>query len=84
MHIVAIGWMYVVLMMSIAEESAVAGVMTFFGYGVAPLAIILYIAGARQCKRRRNAEYSRGKPPASDAGNPTREALLSEKAENGN
>ncbi|MFL6719671.1 MAG: hypothetical protein ACJ8G3_25270 [Burkholderiaceae bacterium] len=56
MFIVAIGWMYVVLMMSIAEENAVAGVMTFLLYGLLPVAILLYISGGGKRKRRRIAE----------------------------
>jgi hypothetical protein len=59
MFIVAIGWMYVVLMMSIAEETAVAGVMTFILYGLLPVAILLYISGGGKRKRRRNAEQRR-------------------------
>lgn len=43
MYIVAIAWIYVVLMMSITEPSVVAGIMTLLMYGVLPLAIILYI-----------------------------------------
>lgn len=53
MYIVVIGWMYVVLMMSIAEDSVVAGIMTFLLYGVLPLAIILYLSGGRQRSRNR-------------------------------
>ena len=53
MYIVAIAWIYVVLMMSITEESAVAGVMTFLLYGVLPLTIILYLMGTPQRKRDR-------------------------------
>ena len=53
MHIVAIAWIYVVLMMSITEHSVIAGIMTFLLYGVFPLAIILYVMGAPQRKRRR-------------------------------
>jgi len=57
MYIVTIAWIYVVLMMSITEESVVAGVMTFLLYGVLPLAIILYLMGAPQRRRnRRKAE----------------------------
>jgi hypothetical protein len=59
MFIVAIGWMYVVLMMSIAEENAVAGVMTFILYGLLPVAILLYISGGGKRKRRRIAEQQR-------------------------
>ncbi len=53
MHIVAIAWIYVVFMMSITEHSVIAGVMTFLLYGVLPLAIILYVMGAPQRRRRR-------------------------------
>lgn len=56
MHIVAIGWMYVVIMMSITEASIVAGIMTFLFYGVVPVAIILYLSGAKQRGRRREME----------------------------
>jgi hypothetical protein len=55
MYIVAIGWMYVVLMMSITESSIVAGVMTFLIYGVIPLSIILYLMGTGKRKRNRAA-----------------------------
>jgi biotin transporter BioY len=59
MFIVAIGWMYVVLMMSIAEDTAVAGVMTFILYGLLPVAILLYLSGGGKRKRRRMAEQQR-------------------------
>lgn len=55
MYIVAIAWIYVVFMMSITEETVVAGVMTFALYGILPLTIILYIIGTPQRKRRRAA-----------------------------
>lgn len=53
MYIVAIAWIYVVLMMSITERSVIAGIMTFLLYGVLPVAIILYVMGTPQRKRRR-------------------------------
>ena len=55
MYIVVIAWMYVVLMMSIAEHSFMAGIMTLLMYGVVPLAIILYFAGIPRRKRMRKA-----------------------------
>ena len=51
LYIVAIGWIYVVLMMSVAETSAVAGIATFLFYGVLPLGVILYLMNTP--KRRR-------------------------------
>ena len=53
MYIVAIAWIYVVFMMSITERSVIAGIMTFLLYGVLPVAIILYVMGTPQRKRRR-------------------------------
>lgn len=68
MYIVAIAWIYVVLMMSITEDSVVAGVMTFLLYGVLPLTIILYLMGAPQRKRNRlQAEKLRRAEAAKDA-----------------
>lgn len=51
--IVAIGWIYVVLMMALTEHSFIAGVMTFLLYGVFPLSIVLYLLGTRQRRERR-------------------------------
>lgn len=56
MYIVAIAWLYVVLMMSITERSIVAGVATFLLYGVAPLALFLWLVGTPARRRRREKE----------------------------
>ncbi len=56
MHIAAVGWIYVTLMMAITEETVVAGIMTFFFYGVLPTLIILYVSGSGQRRRRREQE----------------------------
>lgn len=56
MHIVAIGWLYVTVMMAITENSITAGVLTLVFYGLLPVAIILYISGSKQRKRKRDAE----------------------------
>ncbi len=60
MYLTAIAWMYVVLMMAIAEATASNGsvlgaLFTFVLYGVLPLAIVLYVmaAPARRAARRR-------------------------------
>ena len=59
MHIAAVCWSYVVLMMSITEDSVIAGIMTFFLYGVLPVSIILYITGTGGRRRRREQERQR-------------------------
>lgn len=56
MHIAAVGWSYVVLMMAITEDSVTAGIMTLFLYGVLPVSIILYITGSGGRRRRREQE----------------------------
>jgi len=60
MHLVAIAWIYVVLMMAVAEATSTTGtvlgaVFTFLLYGVMPLAIVMYILGAPSRKRARRA-----------------------------
>ena len=68
MYIVAIAWIYVVFMMSITEQTAVAGVMTFLLYGVIPLSIVLYLMGTPKRKRnRQRAEQQRRMLQAKDA-----------------
>jgi hypothetical protein len=59
MHIAAVGWIYVVLMMAITEDSVIAGIMTFFVYGVLPVTIILYITGTGGRRRRREQNSQR-------------------------
>ncbi|MGH8809797.1 MAG: hypothetical protein ACREX0_18140 [Noviherbaspirillum sp.] len=78
MYIVAIAWIYVVLMMSITEQSVIAGIMTFLLYGVLPLVAILYLMGTPQRKRNRlkaekllrdSASASEAPPPQDEDGN---------------
>lgn len=64
MYLVAIAWIYVVLMMSLAEATSTQGtvlgaVFTFVLYGVLPLSIVMYLLGTpmrRQARRRQDAE----------------------------
>lgn len=58
MHIAAVGWIYVVLMMAITEDSVVAGIMTFLFYGVLPVLLILYVTGSGNRRRRRAQEQA--------------------------
>ncbi|GLC94119.1 hypothetical protein Tamer19_35270 [Cupriavidus sp. TA19] len=66
MYIVAIGWLYVALMMAITEHTVVAGVATFVFYGLAPVALVLYIMGT-PARRRRKAQAERAAQAGSDA-----------------
>jgi hypothetical protein len=59
MYLVAIAWMYVVVMMAIAEAfasngSVLGALITFVLYGLLPLSIVMYVlrAPARRSARR--------------------------------
>lgn len=48
MYLVVIGWLYVVLMMAVAEASNTTGsllgaIVTFFLYGLVPVALVVYL-----------------------------------------
>ncbi|TWI69428.1 hypothetical protein IP91_00496 [Pseudoduganella lurida] len=53
MLIVALAWIYVVLLMALTEPTVVAGVMTFLLYCAAPLGILFYVTGGKRRKRQR-------------------------------
>lgn len=57
MYLIAIAWMYVVVMMTITEAASPSGTLlgaffTFVLYGLLPLSILLYILGTPGRKRR--------------------------------
>ena len=56
MYLVIIAWMYVVLMMSVAEATNSSGtvlgaIVTFFLYGVGPAGLLAYLMGTPARKR---------------------------------
>ncbi len=58
MYLVAIAWMYVALMMAIAEAthangSLLGAIITFLLYGVGPLALVMYLMGTPHRRRAR-------------------------------
>jgi len=61
MYLVAIGWMFVVVLMAAAEAmspvgSVLGALITLLLYGVLPLSIVLYVMGAPMRRRARQAE----------------------------
>ena len=64
MYLVVIAWMYVVLMMSVAEATSTTGtilgaVVTFVLYGVGPVTLVVYLMGAparNSAIKKRNAQ----------------------------
>ncbi|MGH6648998.1 hypothetical protein [Aquabacterium sp.] len=94
MWIVAIAWMFVVLLMTVAEAvspvgSVLGAIMTFLLYGVGPLSLVMYLLGTpmrRRARRAREAAADAASSPAAvvepDAGSlPTRDAVSSERKE---
>jgi hypothetical protein len=72
MYVIAIGWLYVTLLMAATEANLTAGVLTFVLYGAAPLALLLWLFGTPQRKRNRlareNIDETIGKDDGADAG----------------
>ncbi len=64
MYLVAIAWIYVVLMMAVAEATSANGtllgaVFTLLLYGLLPLSIVLYLMNTPHRKRARRAAEER-------------------------
>ncbi len=87
MILVALAWIYVVLMIAVVEATspqgtALGAIVTFVLYGVLPLSVVLYVLASPARRRRRLAaeasddpalEPDRGAHPAGDAVAPERE-----------
>jgi hypothetical protein len=67
MYLVAIGWLYVALMMAVAEATnstgtVLGGIVTFLLYGVAPMTLVIYLMGTpgrrRAIKAQEAAEHA--------------------------
>lgn len=76
MYVVPIAWLYVALMMAVAEAqhpqgSVVGAIMTFLFYGVAPVLLILYFMLRRASKRARKAQEAIAPSDQPDAGGET-------------
>ncbi len=73
MYLIAIGWLYVALMMAVAEASASNGsilgaVFTFALYGLAPTALVMYVLGTPARKRALKAQEAALAAQAAEAG----------------
>lgn len=68
MYLVAIAWMYVVLMMCLVEAASPQGsllgaAVTFILYGLLPLALVLYLIGTPARKRALRKQQARAENP---------------------
>ncbi|TCW30801.1 hypothetical protein [Gulbenkiania mobilis] len=53
MYLVLIGWLYVVLMFAVAQETLVRGMLVLFFLGLLP---VLFLGWLGRSRRRRNEE----------------------------
>ena len=53
MYIIAIAWIYVVILMAATEKNITAGVLTFVFYGLLPCALLLWILGKNHRQRKK-------------------------------
>jgi membrane protein implicated in regulation of membrane protease activity len=85
LYIVAIGWAYVVLMMTVAEALAPNGsllgaAITFVFYGALPLALVLYLLGTPARRRALRAKQASAAQPDS-GGHAAGDAVAAERKE---
>lgn len=64
MYIIVIAWLYVALLVAVANTTVVGGVLTFLFGGIGPLALFIYIFGTPA--RRRAARALEGQHGAND------------------
>lgn len=63
MYIIAIGWLWVVLMMAITESNLIAATLTFVFYGLLPCALLLWLLGTPARRRRQAAAQAEDEKP---------------------
>lgn len=80
MYLVVIGWLYVVMMMAVAEASNTTGtvlgaIVTFFLYGLLPVALVVYLMRApqrrKEIKAREAVEVQARRASAAETTAPT-------------
>ena len=62
-YIVAIGWLFVILMMAITANGFMSGVAILVGYGILPLALFLWIVGTPHRRRRARSREAANEEP---------------------
>ena len=69
MYIIAIGWLFVTVLMAAAEAmstSIVAGILTLVFYGLLPVGLILYLLGTPERRRRQKRAELKQQTPSDD------------------
>lgn len=81
MHLVVIAWLYVTLMMAVAEATNSTGtvlgaVITFLLYGLAPLALVVYLMSTPKRRRAIKAREAAEQEAARRAATPDAQTSL--------
>jgi hypothetical protein len=84
MYIVAIAWIYVALMMAVAEAfhptgSIVGAIFTFLLYGVGPVALVTYILGSGERRRASKARERQASIQPDTGGHAATDAVTPER-----
>ena len=58
MYIVAIGWLYVTLLVAVSEPTVVAGIISFLFYGLIPCSLLMWLGGTKARRQRRGHRES--------------------------
>ncbi len=53
MYIVAIGWLYVTVLVALNEPTVVSAIISFLFYGLLPSGLLLWMAGSKARRQRR-------------------------------
>ena len=70
MYVIAIAWLYVTVLMAATEPNITAGLLTFAFYGLLPLALLSWLLGTPQRRRRRLAREVADAEPGEVAAEP--------------
>jgi hypothetical protein len=86
MYLVAIAWVYVALMMALAEATSSQGtvlgaIITFVLYGALPISLVMYLMGTpqRRAARRRAEAAAMASQQANDGSHAPAEPLTAER-----
>jgi apolipoprotein N-acyltransferase len=53
MYIIAIGWLYVTVLVAATEPTLIAAIISFSFYGLLPCGLLLWISGSKVRRQRR-------------------------------
>ncbi|MCX7659086.1 MAG: hypothetical protein N2040_00830 [Caldimonas manganoxidans] len=91
MYLVAIAWLYVALMMAVAEAistqgSVLGAVVTFLFYGLGPVSLVIYLLGTPARRRAQRAATAREQAAAAsgdpnERGHAARDSVAAEREE---